>query len=91
MNEQRKYFNVSILVLIKGFYNCLPIADKCEGSHIKKNPCNIRLEPRLVFILIKKFSVKKGTLPLRWVSSPGPFDCRSNWRSNRSIGVNKFL
>ena len=27
---------------------------------------------------LKKFSVKKGTLPLRWVSSPGPFDCRSN-------------
>ena len=24
------------------------------------------------------FSVKKGTLPLRWVSSPGSFDCRSN-------------
>ena len=23
----------------------------------------------------KKISVKKGTLPLRWVSSPGPFDC----------------
>ena len=27
---------------------------------------------------MKKFSVKKGTLPLRWVSSPGPLDCRSN-------------
>ena len=27
---------------------------------------------------MKKFSVKKGTLPLRWVSSPDPFDCRSN-------------
>ena len=26
----------------------------------------------------RNFSVKKGTLPLRWVSSPGPFDCRSN-------------
>ena len=24
------------------------------------------------------FSVKKATLPLRWVSSHGPFDCRSN-------------
>ena len=22
--------------------------------------------------------MKKGTLPLRWVSSPGPYDCRSN-------------
>ena len=22
--------------------------------------------------------MKKRTLPLRWVSSPGPFDCRSN-------------
>ena len=28
--------------------------------------------------ILKKFSVKKGTLPLRWVSSPGPFDCRLN-------------
>ena len=27
--------------------------------------------------ILKKFSVKKGTLPLRWVSSPGLFDCRS--------------
>ena len=23
-------------------------------------------------------SVTKGMFPLRWVSSPGPFDCRSN-------------
>ena len=29
-------------------------------------------------LYLKKFSVKKGTLPLCWVSSPGPFDCWSN-------------
>ena len=28
--------------------------------------------------LMTIFSVKKGTLPLRWVSSPGPFVYRSN-------------
>ena len=30
--------------------------------------------------ILKKFSVKKGTLPLRWVSisNPGPLGCRLN-------------
>ena len=37
------------------------------SSNIHNFPC-----------VLKKISVKKGTLPLRWVSSPGPFDCRSN-------------
>ena len=31
----------------------------------------------------KQFSVKKGTLLLRWVSSPGPFDCHSNALSSK--------
>ena len=31
---------------------------------------------------LTNFSVKKGTLPLRWVSSPGPFDCGSNCLSS---------
>ena len=30
------------------------------------------------FLNFEKFSVIKGTFPLRWVSSPGPSDCRSN-------------
>ena len=31
----------------------------------------------------EKIAVKKGTLLLRWVSSPGPFDCRSNALSTK--------
>ena len=31
----------------------------------------------LDFNEMTNFSVKKGTLTLRWVLSPGPFDCRS--------------
>ena len=33
--------------------------------------------------VLKKFSVKKRTLPLRWISRPGPFDCRSNALSSK--------
>ena len=40
--------------------------------------------------LLKKFSVKKGTLPLRWVSSPGPFDCRSNALSSELRKFHNF-
>ena len=38
----------------------------------------------------KKFSVKKGTLSLRWVSSPGPFDCRSNVLSSELRSLHNF-
>ena len=31
-----------------------------------------------ITFLLKKFPEKKGTPPLRWVLSPGPFYCRSN-------------
>ena len=43
-----------------------------------REPNDITYEFTKLIILLKKFSVKKGTLPLRWVSSPGLFDCRSN-------------
>ena len=46
-------------------------------------------EKQLLYI-IKKFSVKKGTLPLRWVSSPGPFDCRSNALSSELRRFHNF-
>ena len=38
------------------------------------------ISPRIYvfFFNFGKFSVIKGTLPLRWLSTPGPFDCRSN-------------
>ena len=39
---------------------------------------------------LKKFSVKKGTLPLRWISSPGPFDCRSNALSSELRRFHNF-
>ena len=41
----------------------------------------IRFVPPSIYVFflnVETFSVIKGTLQLRWVSSPGPIDCRSN-------------
>ena len=38
----------------------------------------------------RNFSVKKGKLPLRWVSSPGPFDCRTNALSSELRSFHNF-
>ena len=42
------------------------------------------------YTFLKKFSVKKGTLPLRWVAIQGPFDCRSNSLSSELRRFHNF-
>ena len=43
-----------------------------------------------ISFFLNKFSVKKETLPLRWVSSPGPFDFRSNALSSELRKFHNF-
>ena len=40
--------------------------------------------------MLKRFSVKKGTLPLRLVTSPGSFDCRLNALSSELRRFHNF-
>ena len=42
---------------------------------------------------VEKIFCEKGTLPLHWVSSPGPFECQSNASNafERQSGVEAFL
>ena len=85
------YQNIFYLILLVSL-NKIMITSMKE---ISNNPYFFRAQMYKLFFLLffffwRNFLWKKGTLPLRWVRYPGPFDCRSNALSSELRRFHNF-